>query len=182
MAVVLTGQWNVALKLLKGAVTLFPRAADVALRRIAIDVEGDIRSKIKSGPPPAQSGLTKVTGGLGKPLNRAGDLGNSVDVVHPQRLAYFIGIPRSAGSYSLAEVHENGAVVVQNMSDRMRRFLHVKLRATGDPPPNSPVRMVVSQIPARPFVEPVFAALSPVFVTKFTREFSLALGGKYGKV
>ena len=180
MTVVLTKDWEVASKLCAGAAAAFPRAADIALRRIAIDIEGRIKGKIADGPPPPQSEHTKATGGGGTPLRRTGGMLGAVNVVPAGRISYFIGIPRTSGKFNIAVIHEEGAVVVQEMTPRMRRFLHAKLSGTA--PSGGVSGFVVSQIPARPFVEPVVMEILPQFPLLFARDFSRALGGKYGKV
>lgn len=174
-----TGDWEAAVRICTGASVLFPRACDVALRRIAVEVEGDVKRNIKAGPPPPQSPLTIATGGGGKPLNRAGDLANSVNVVNAGALAYFIGIPRTAGTYSLAVVHERGAIIVQPLTARMRAFLHARLAKVG-PPSGGATGILVTQIPARPFVEPAVDKLRSRFAQRFAREFATALAGQIG--
>lgn len=182
MSVELTGQWELALRLTRDAPARFPAAADIALKRRAVDIEGKIRKNIKAGPPPPQARTTALTGGRGKPLNRTGDLGNSVAVVPAGRLEYFIGIPRNAGKYNLAVVHENGAVVVQEMTARMRRFLHARLASEPKTSAAGGSGFVVSRIPARPFVEPAAEEVRGTYPQDFARDFSQALNGDYGRV
>jgi hypothetical protein len=179
MTVVLTKDWEVAVKLCAGAAAVFPKAADTALLRIAIGIEGSIKSNIVSGPPPPQSRHTTDTGGGGVPLNRTGGLSGAPATIRVAEMNYFIGVPRSSGSFNLAVIHEEGALVVQEMTARMRKFLHARLSGTA--PGGGVSGFVVSQIPARPFVGPAVAEVTPQFGTMFVRNFAAALGGKYGR-
>lgn len=181
MAIRMIGDWKKALKLMKTAGRRFGPAAEKALRREAINAQGIIRGNIKEGPKPAQSPQTAATGGRGKPLNRSGTMRQSVNVVQKGQLNFFIGIPRAEGSYNIAVIHEEGAIVVQVLSDKMRAFLIANL--PGDAPVGGGGNIViVTKIPARPFVAPAFVEVQLGFETRFERSFANALRGDYGRI
>ena len=179
----LFGDWKKAIKLMSTAPMRFGPAAHKALTREGIRAQKIIRTNIQQGPPPPQSQQTRDTGGSGKPLNRDGTMRQAVNVVHAGLLDVFIGIPRSEGAFNIAVVHEEGKVIVQPLTNKMRAYLMAKL--SGDPPAGGggPAKQVlVTVIPARPFVAPAYAEMAISFDTRFASEFARALRGDYGRI
>lgn len=180
MGVKMVGDWKLALKLFAQAPARFAPAASKALMREALYAQRLIKKNITSAKP-AQSPLTEATGGGGKPLIRSGDLLGSVNILRKAPLLVFIGIPRTDGSYNIGMIQEEGSVTVQPKTPRMLAFLHAKLKKVGDPPIRES-RVIVSQIPARPFVAPAMLTIRAGFDKRFGRSFSKALKGDYGKL
>jgi hypothetical protein len=178
MSIKKTGDWDVAIKLTTKASLFFQDAANVALKREALRVEGRIKKNINKAKP-GQASSTQLTGGLGKPLVRTGSMLNAVGVVEKSKLEVFVGIPTSSGLVNIANVHEEGATIVQRMSERMRRFLHAKLAGLGAPPGRG-TGILVTRIPARPFIAPAVDSTRKGFARRFEKDFAQALGGKYG--
>jgi len=98
-----------------------------------------------------------------KALIRRGDLRNSITVQSQGDLA-FVGVPRSAGPARLriASVHEYGTdPIVIPITPAMRRFLAALFARASRKRKRSSRRgngsgVVVTQIPARPFMRPAF--------------------------
>ena len=100
-----------------------------------------------------------------KALLRTGDLRNSIAVLITSAGA-FIGIARTTRAadgtslVDIAQVHEfGGPPTVIPITPAMRRYLAVLFREAGRPATPGPHGgVVVVQVPARPFLRPVFAA------------------------
>jgi phage gpG-like protein len=183
MNIKLVGDWKLAAKILNAAPGDIEKAIEQAVRLEALVLEGAIKRNIQRGPPPPLSPLTRKTRkgakGGSKPLNATGGLLGAVTVVQKGDEA-FIGIPRSAGKYNLAVTHEQGRTIVLNMTDKMRRFLFGVL-FKGSPPKAGPgTRIIVIRIPARPFVQPAFAAEAPKSQQRFQEHLAKLLGGSLG--
>lgn len=168
-----TGDWALARRLLSAAPTRLQRAIATATRQEAHALRNEIvRGLTSQAPggepllPPSQLTLAarqlKGFGGT-KALIVRGDLRNSIGVI-VQGDEAFVGVLRSAQSSqggslaNLAELHEfGGPPVVIPITPRMRRFLFALLRKAGRSPSGGEGRgVVVTQVPARPFLRPAF--------------------------
>lgn len=182
----LTGDWAKSKKLLVRLEKNIRPATVKAVNLEAIYLAGKIKERIGAGPPPP---LKKYPGGKrkgSKPLNNTGALRQSVSFVQYD-LEAFVGILRTASGHggkaaNLGAIHENGAVIVQRMTAKQRRFLFGVLmrggrkgarRATG-----SGSGIIVIRIPPRPFVRPVFEAEGTTFQARFQARLLALLGLK----
>lgn len=153
--------------------------------RKALKAEGEhLRAKLvesvdKVKPP---LGWPRLNHGGSKPLRKTGELVNSIAAV-VKNLELFVGIPRASGRARLAAIHENGAVIVQRMTDRQRKFLHARLSkiaskvGTGGGSGNG---ILVIVIPPRPFIRPVLEAEESQIPQRFLDRVVTNLGGKMG--
>ena len=162
----LSGQWKEAQRQMRQAPKRAQRAIDAGLNVAGHYMVGQIVSRMRSGlePPLKPSTLRrrKVGGGRGgrasKPLIKTGDLRNSITVVKGAN-EVFVGVPRSAGKYKLAAIHENGATSVIRMTDKMRAFLFGVLIPRAQQVPGGTgggKGIIIVKIPPRPFIGPVF--------------------------
>ena len=168
-----TGDWGLARQLLAEAPLRLQRAIGSAIRQEAQALRNEIvRGLTNQAPggepltPPSQLTLaTRELKGFGgtKALIVRGDLRNSIGVL-VQGDEAFIGILRSTqasgggSAANLAELHEfGGPPVVIPITPKMRRFLFALLRRAGRAPSGGEGRgVVVTQVPARPFLRPAF--------------------------
>ncbi len=180
----MTGDWEKAQELLNAAPARFDAALDEALTAEAEFLRGRIIGRFGRGGGgqfSAQSPLTKLTGGKGKALVRSGELRGSIGVVDgPGKHSKFIGVPAEAGdrNLKLADIHENGRTIVQPMSDQQRKFLHATLPDGGGK--GGGTGIIVTHIPARPFVQPVFEAERSKIPKRVVKRLAEALEGDYG--
>lgn len=179
-----TGDWAKAEALLSAAPARFNEAIEVALQGEAEFLRGKMVGRFGRGGGgkfSAQAVTTKATGGRGKPLVRTGELRNSIGVVDgPGDHSKFIGVPAQSGDRNvrLADIHENGRTIVQAMTPAQRRYLHAVLPPGGGK--GGGTGIIVSHIPARPFVQPTFDAEAPKIPARFVKRMADALGGDYG--
>ncbi len=121
---------------------------------------------------PETLALRKFFGFKGtKALLRHGDLRNAIAVVEAGGLI-FVGVPRTAKGadgrslVDVAEQNEKGSKpIVIKMTPKMAALLHVAFRKAGieKKDPHRPVTgIIVVQIPARPFIGPVFEQFGKV--------------------
>lgn len=180
-----TGDWAKAEALLAAAPERFEEAIEVALQGEAEFLRGKMVGAFGrdgGGKFSAQSPQTKATGGKGKALVRSGELRASIGVVDaPGKHGKFIGVPAQSGDRNvrLADVHENGRTIVQVMTPAMQRYL----QATLPPGPGTGgggTGIIVSRIPARPFVQPTFERQKGKIPKRFVKRMAEALGGDYG--
>jgi hypothetical protein len=119
-----------------------------------------------------------------KALLRTGDLRNSIAVLTTSA-GVFIGIARSARAtdgrslVDIAQVHEYGtAPIVIPITPSMRRYLAVLFREAGRGRAAGPsAGVVVVQVPARPFLRPVFAAFQRGFDERLLQRAERLLDG-----
>lgn len=169
----LIGDWKLAKRVLNTAPAAFDRALKKAIKHEAEKIAGMIRTKIASNVPPPNAASTVQNKGSSKSLVDSGGMRNSVQVVWKGKFAAFIGIPAKArkSATSLADIHENGRVIVQQMTDKQRKFLHAKFGGGGG---GAGPGIIVIHIPARPFIRPVFDAYAslakPTFVAVLSNE------------
>lgn len=170
-----TGDWKRAQQFLAGGSRRLQAAIDVALRQEAHALRNEIVTGITKQAPGGESirplspmtiAVRKLLGfGGTKALMVRADMRNSVKVVIKNGDA-FIGILRTARSkdgkelVKVAELHEfGGPPVVIPMTPKMRRFLFAAMRKAGIEPngSGSGKGVIVTQVPARPFLRPAFA-------------------------
>lgn len=175
----LFGDWAVVLKTLANAPRDFKEAKHVALLQEAEFfrarmLEG-LREQAPGGKafkPLSQSTLImrKFLGIRGtKALLQRGDLRNSIHVTDMFGVneAVFVGIlrtakgPKGESLVDVAEINENGSKpIVIRITPQMQKFLMMIWRQSpyGNRmgPPKASTGIIVVQIPARPFMAPVF--------------------------
>lgn len=155
MKLTLTGDWLKSKKVLAAAPHDLDKAIERGLAAEGEYLRGQMVRRIQRGLMPPHSSSTLLTKNKGsKPLIRNGDLLGAFSSI-PSKKQVFIGVPRSAkgSAFGLMQIHEEGRVIVQRMTDKQRRFLHAVLPRIGHPG-GTPV--VVIHIPARPVIRPVF--------------------------
>lgn len=174
MGIQLVGDWSKLQAIAKDA----PKRLNAALQKALLQEGQFFRAKIVEGfreqapggqafQPLAETTLaTRRSQGFKgtKALIRNADLRNSVTVVR-DGTRVFVGVLRSArtkGGESLvniAAVHEYGSrPIVIRLTDKMRKRLHAMMRAGGLPEPATPntTGIIVIQVPARPFLAPIW--------------------------
>lgn len=156
VGVKLIGDWKIAKRVLETAPAAFDRALKKTLQQEAETIAANIRKKIASNVPPPNAPSTVALKGSSKTLIASGEMRNSVQLVWKGKFEVFIGIPASAkkGTARLADIHENGRVIVQQMTDKQRKFLHARLGPSHGK--GSGTGIIVIHIPPRPFMKPVF--------------------------
>lgn len=182
MAVRRVGDWDVARRALAGGGrrlgVALRQAVQVEAQRLRAEIVVGFRTQSPGGQPfRPLSALTlasrqlrgrdssgRFTGGGfrgQKALIRTGELRNSIAVVQRGDVA-FVGVPKAVGPNRLriAEVHEYGSdPIIIPMTPKMRRFLAVLFKRAGRSRPvgnRAGSGVVVTQIPARPFLRPAF--------------------------
>mgnify|MGYP006921283392 CR=1 FL=1 len=157
----LVGNWDNAKKMLDAAPAAFDRALKKTVQAEAEKIAGMIRKRIASNTPPPNALSTVFNKGSSKTLVNTGEMQKTVQIVWKGKFKAFIGIPASAakGMAKLADIHENGKVIIQQMTDRQRRFLHAKFSKGGGGKGGGGgggTGIIVIHIPARPFMRPAF--------------------------
>lgn len=173
----LIGDWKIAQKVLNTAPAAFDRALKKTLGTEAEELAGAIRSKIRSNIQPPNAATTVALKGSSKTLVASGEMANSVQVTWKGKFVAVIGIPARArnSQQRLADIHENGRVIVQQMTDRQRKFLHAMFKTGGNR--SGGTGIIVIHIPARPFIKPVFDDYSAKGKPKFITALSENLEG-----
>ncbi|MFZ5446560.1 MAG: hypothetical protein ACOZQL_41615 [Myxococcota bacterium] len=173
MAISRTGDWARARELLssnsgrlKGAVERAMKQEANALRN---EVVSGLTAQAPGGepirPPAPLTLAARQLEGIGgtKSLLVRGDLRNAISVIADGD-EVFIGVLRSAKSSTgesladIAQIQEfGGPPVIIPITPKMRRYLAVLLKRAGAPRgPGSGRGVVVTQVPARPFLRPAF--------------------------
>lgn len=156
-----TGDWAKAQKQFATAGADLDKALRQGIRQEAEYLVGQVKKQFDHLSPPL-SPLTLATKRRGgsKPLIASGELRTGIAVVMGGPYEAFIGVPRSSRGMKLADIHENGRIVVQRMTDKQRKFLHARLPKGGGKggKGGGGGGILVIHIPARPFIKPVFAA------------------------
>ena len=150
----LVGDWKLAKKVLNTAPAAFDRALKKTIKAEAERLAGMIRKNITSNTPPPNATSTIQDKGSSKTLVNTGMMLQSVQIVWRGKFEAFVGLPARArgGVSNLADIHENGRVIIQQMTDKQRRFLHAKFGGSGGG--GGGTGIIVIHIPARPFVRP----------------------------
>ena len=173
MATSRTGDWARARELLSNTAGRLKGAVEKSLRQEAHALRNEVvRGLTAQAPggepirPPAPLTLAarqlKGVGGTKSLLVRA-DLRNAISVITDGD-EVFIGVLRSAKSSTgesladIARVQEfGGPPVIIPLTPKMRRYLAVLLKRAGVAPSAGSGRgVVVTQVPARPFLRPAF--------------------------
>lgn len=188
-----TGDWKRAQKLLAGGSRRLQQAMDVALRQEAHVLRNEIVRGITQQAPggkairplsPMTLAVRKLQGFRGtKALIRRTDLRNSIDSIVRNGEA-FIGVPRKAKSkdgkslVDVAQIQEfGGPPVVIRMTPKMRRLLFAAMKKAGiERKPGSGTGVVVTQVPARPFLRPAFAKFRKEAHSRFLKRVAKQLG------
>jgi hypothetical protein len=192
-----TGDWALARRLISRAPHRLEQAIGTALRQEAHELRKEIvvglTNQAPGGTPirplsPLTIAARQLSGFNGtKALIERADLRNAVTVV-VQGFEAFIGVPRKARSKDdksledVAKVHEFGSgPIVIPLTPKMRRFLFVLLNKTGIEPTSTgqPGKgVVVTEVPARPFIRPAFDVWRTGAQGRFLRRIAAALGWK----
>ena len=185
-----TGQWKLAQAILQSTPDDLTKATKQALYQEGLHFVRAIKAIIHRGPtPPLALGKRREGPGRGgsKPLNASGDLLASV-TAEPQGASdsVFVGVPRTAQGHGgqvvrLAETHEFGKTIVQEMTPKMRKFLFGVLFRDSPRKAGKGTRgLLVIHIPARPFIRPAFEAESPKSEDRVFRRLAHVLNGRIG--
>lgn len=176
MPVKRTGDWRLARELLEGAPARLRAATDRALRQEAQALRSEVVEGLTKQAPAGQAfsplarltlakrKLRKFSGS--KALIQNADLRNAITATVRDGEA-FVGVPRKARGRDgtqladVAKLNEFGSdPIIIPVTPKLRRFLHVLKRQAGDAPDragNTPTPgVIVTRIPARPFLRPVF--------------------------
>lgn len=197
MGVRRTGDWARARKLLAAGPARLKVATDRALRQEAeglrTEVVRGLTRQAPGGKPlkplsPWTIAVRQMQGFSGtKALIRRADLRNGIQSIVRGATA-FIGVPRKAkvpGGKSLvdvARIHEEGSdPIIIPITPRMRRFIHAARQRAGIPRRSGPQRqgspsVVVTQVPARPFLKPAFAKFKRGAQKRFLARVAKELG------
>lgn len=197
MAIEKFGDWNKVRVALSSGPKEIMRASRRALLQEGHFLRGKIVEGITKQAPAGEAfrplspytlAIRKATGFTGtKALIERGDLRRSV-AVKETSAGVFVGVHRNAVASSgrrlvnIAEVHEFGSKpIVIRMTDRMRRFLAMAFRRAELPERDrNGTGIIVVQIPARPFIRPVFRKFAPGTKERFEKRLKLLLAGKWG--
>lgn len=201
MKLVKVGNWEKALRILDAAPKRLAEAQQKAVLQEAQFFRGKIVEGIREQAPGGQAfaplapttlAIRQFRGFRGtKALIHHGDLRNSVAVVREGE-AVFVGVLRSAQSrdgaalVNVAAAHEYGSKpIARKLSPKARAFLHAAFRSAGIEKPTAggvKTGVVVSQIPARPFLGPAFEKYGqPEDVSRrFLGRIAKLLGGDFG--
>jgi hypothetical protein len=173
MAISRTGDWARARELLSNTSGRLKGAVERAMKQEAHALRNEVvRGLTAQAPggepirPPAPLTLAaRQLEGFGgtKPLLVRGDLRNAISVIADGD-EVFIGVLRSAKSSTgeslanIARIQEfGGQPVIIPITPKMRRYLAVLFKREGTPRrPGSGRGVVVTQVPARPFLRPAF--------------------------
>ena len=201
-----TGPWKKTRELLITGPALITRAADRAVRQEAELLRKEIVKGLNSQAPGGNrfKPLSKTTlavrrsqGFRGrKALIRSGALRRSISAVHT-RQGSFVGVLRSARSADgkrltdIAQVQEFGSrPIVIRVSDKMRKAIMAKLREGGlrvrgaaqQGPGKLSTGLLIVQIPARPFLRPVFEKFAQGADKRMEKRMAGLLSGAFGRV
>ncbi len=168
-----TGDWARARALLSASSGRLKGAVETALKQEAHALRNEVVSGLTAQAPggepirppaPLTLATRRLKGFSGtKALIVRGDLRNAISVITAGD-EVFVGVLRSAKSssgQSLADVAQlqefGGPPVIIPITPKLRRFLFVLLRRAGVAPRGGNGRgVVVTQVPARPFLRPAF--------------------------
>ena len=194
------GEWKAVLSTLKNAPRDFKNAKRVALLQEAEFYRTQLVRGIRSQAPggktfvplsPTTIALRKFFGFRGtKALVRRSDLVNAITVheLHDAEDSVFVGVQRNAKNekgeslVDIAKLNEYGSKpIVIKITPKMAALLHMAFRKANLLGPLRPSTGVITvQIPARPFMGPVFEKFAePTEASKrFAERFQKAMAGK----
>lgn len=163
---------------LEAAPAALTKAIELALDQEAKFLLGEIKKAFRTiGPPNAASTIKQK--GSSKPLVNHGDYKNAITVLKDGKGRRFIGVPRSSPEgIRLAEIHENGITIVQQMTDKQRKFLHAMLPKQPSTGPGTGI--IVIHIPARPVIGNTFESQRPLIPERFLKRLIRILDGLLG--
>lgn len=187
----LIGDWDTSEKILKALPKDLEQARSKALLQEGLYLLNELRKNFKKvSPPNAQSTIDDKRSSV--PLVNNRDMYNAMQII-PQKPKdeIFIGIPAAAESRGrgggrntkgqftkhkkaqkvvrLVEIHEFGKVIVQQMTEKQRKFLHAKLGKQGGSSGGgggASTGVIVIHIPPRPFIKPTFEQNPPEDIAK----------------
>lgn len=180
-----TGQWGFAEQAYRGLGGKWGAARDAGVAKGAQWLAKKVREGLRSGAPagakfaPHSPNTLIVRRFLGLPrtkvlIQTAGML-NSIQAVKSSG-GWFVGVKRGArgnGGAKLADiaaVHENGVTIVQEMTEKQRRFLHAVFGSAGaSGGAGRGDGKLVIRIPARPFFQPILDAYGDGPLTEVVR-------------
>ncbi|MDP1826652.1 MAG: hypothetical protein Q8L48_25500 [Archangium sp.] len=188
-----TGDWARARELLSASSEKLKSAVETALKQEAHALRNEVVSGLTAQAPggvpirpPAPLTLAarqlKGFGGT-KSLIVRGDLRNSISVITDGD-EVFVGVLRSAKSSTgeslvdVAQLQEfGGPPVIIPITPKMRRFLFVLLKRAGVTPTGGSGRgVIVTQVPARPFLRPAFEKFRAGAGRRFLERVAAGLG------
>lgn len=164
----LVGDWAKSQKILAAAPADLKQAMAKALLQEALYLLNELRKNFKKVAPPNAASTIKQKGSS-KPLVNHRDLYNAMQITPTNpKDEVFIGIPaatkarggKGAALVKLIDIHENGKIIIQHMTDKQRRFLHAMLGNKGQHGGGSG-GIIIIHIPARPFIRPTFEENTP---------------------
>ena len=173
MAISRTGDWARARELLSNTSGRLKGAVERAMKQEAHALRNEVVSGLTAQapggepirPPAPLTLAARQLEGFGgtKSLLVRGDLRNAISVIADGD-EVFIGVLRSAKSSTgesladIAQIQEfGGPPVIIPITSKMRRYLAVLLKRAGTPRVSGSGRgVVVTQVPARPFLRPAF--------------------------
>lgn len=149
------------------------------LRYKAEYLAGEMRRRFDNVKP-ANARVTKFLKGSSKPLVNDADLRNSIGVIEgDDEFSLLIGVPAGRNA-KLAAIHEGGAIIVQEMTEKQRRWMFANLPkqterekavAAGR---SQGTGIIVIHIPARPFIGPTFERAAKkaaeIFMISFSKD------------
>ncbi|HEX7840493.1 MAG TPA: phage virion morphogenesis protein [Kofleriaceae bacterium] len=197
------GPWSRVGKLLAAAPRRMQAAFDKALLQEAQFLRTKIVEGIREQAPggraftplaPTTLAIRQFRGFRGtKALLVQGDLRNSITVVK-EGDRVFVGVLRTARNRAgkslvdIAALHEHGSrPIVLRLTPRARAFLHAAFRHAGLDGPSSgqpSTGIAIIQVPARPFLAPVFEkyAQPGQISRRFLERVATQLGGDFGRM
>lgn len=184
----LVGDWAKSEKMLAAAPRIMDKAIDKAILAEGMHMAAEVKKRIMSNIPPENSASTRFSKGSSKTLIDKGDLLGSIAAMRSAKHKVYVGISRTAkrGAIKLARVHEEGATIVQQISDRQRKFLMAKLAKSGSPQAPSGAGgaggILVIHIPARPFMRPTFEAEKDKSPQRFLQRVSDNIDAELAKI
>lgn len=176
MAVRLVGDWKLARAMLANVAGRTAKAVNQSMLKEANFLRGMVVKGIRDQAPgdqpfkplsPTTLAIRKFMGfGGRKALIRSGYLLRSIQVYRIAEDKVFIGVHRTAKGADgkslvrVAELMEYGSrPIVIHMTPKMRRFLFAAFHAAGlerKPSDGPATKIIIVQIPARPFLRPTF--------------------------
>ncbi len=188
-----TGDWKRAEAILKQGPRKLRAAIPVALRQEAHLLRKEIvqglthqspGGKPIAAPSPLTLAARRLRGFAGtKALIVRADLRNSISVIVRGETA-FVGVPRSArrsdgtGLINIAQVQEFGSQpTVVPMTEAQRKFLFMVLKEAGiTSKEGGRAKVIVMQVPARPFLRPAFKSFQRGAEKRFLKRIEKLLG------
>ena len=194
MAISRTGDWARARELLSNTSGRLKGAVERAMKQEAHALRNEVVSGLTAqapggepirAPAPLTLAARQIEGfGGSKSLLVRGDLRNAISVIADGD-EIFIGVLRTAKSTTgesladIAQLHEfGGPPVIIPITPKMRRYLAVLFKRAGVPGRGGTGRgVVVTQVPARPFLRPAFdkyrEGAGHLFLARVARELGL---------